>query len=199
MRTIAAGLGVACTYCHIGRNGAPLAEIDFASDQKRSKLVARQMMVMTRAINGSLDSIPDRGASTIAVTCASCHRGVARPVPLATLVADAAIVAGADSALRAYRGLRARYYGRDAFDFGEPTLNVAAYRAARAGRIDDGLALLRENLSLFPGASALHVFRGNILLMRQDTAVAADAFREAILRDAGNDEARARLRDIGRR
>ena len=37
------GLGVECTFCHVGREGAPLPQIDFASDQKRTKLVVRQM------------------------------------------------------------------------------------------------------------------------------------------------------------
>src|SRR5215210_7547390 len=46
MRNIAFGLGVGCTFCHVGPDKAPLAEIDFASDDKRNKLVARQMMRM---------------------------------------------------------------------------------------------------------------------------------------------------------
>ena len=41
MRNIAFGLGVTCTFCHVGREDAPLEQIDFASDDKRNKLVAR--------------------------------------------------------------------------------------------------------------------------------------------------------------
>jgi hypothetical protein len=41
----------------------------------------------------------------------------------------------------------------------------------------------------------MEVFRGNILLMRGDTAAAA--YREAIACDSTNGEARGRLRDIG--
>jgi predicted negative regulator of RcsB-dependent stress response len=119
-------------------------------------------------------------------------------VPLFTLLTDAAVAAGADSAIRAYRSLRERYYGRDAFDFGESSLNIAAFRTARAGKVDDALALLRLNEEMFPTSSGLAVFRGNIFLMRGDTTSAADAFREAIKRDPNNGEARGRLRDIGR-
>ena len=43
----------------------------------------------------------------------------------------------------------------------------------------------------------MYVFRGNINLMRADTAAAATAFREAIRLDPANDEARGRLRSIG--
>jgi hypothetical protein len=53
-----------------------------------------------------------------------------------------------DSCRRGFRdsrlpSARDRYYGRDAYDFGEVSLNTAAFRTARAGKIDDALALLR--------------------------------------------------------
>jgi cytochrome c-type biogenesis protein CcmH/NrfG len=67
---------------------------------------------------------------------------------------------------------------------------------ARAGKIDDALAVLRLNERLYPNTAALSIVRGNIALMRADTAAAATAFREAIRRDPKNDEARGRLRDI---
>jgi len=35
--------------------------------------------------------------------------------PLATIVTETATAAGADSAIRMYRALRDRYYGRDAY------------------------------------------------------------------------------------
>ena len=108
MRNFAGALGVRCQYCHVGEEGAPLSSFDLASDARRNKLVARQMMRMVAGINRRLDTIPERPAPLLAVTCATCHRGVARPVSLATLVSEAAVASGADSALRAYRALRAR-------------------------------------------------------------------------------------------
>ena len=199
MRNIAFGLGVTCTFCHVGREDAPLEQIDFASDEKRNKLVARQMMRMMQEANRRIDSIPARATPAVSVTCATCHRGVSRPVPLATIISEVATASGADSALRVYRTLRDRYYGRDAYDFSEPSLNTAAFRTARAGKHDDGFALLRFNEQLFPNTAALSIVRGNISLMRADTAAAEAAFREAIRRDSTSDEARGRLRDINRR
>lgn len=198
MRNIAFGLGVQCTFCHVGPDNAPLAQIDFASDQKRNKLVARQMMRLVQDVNRRLDTIPARATPTVVVGCVTCHRGVSRPIPLANIIAEAATAAGADSATRLYRSLRERYYGHDAYDFGEVSLNTAAFRTARAGKIDDGLALLRVNEELFPKASALYISRGNLYLMRADTASAAAAFREAVRRDPADDEAPGRLRDIGK-
>lgn len=198
MRDFAFALGVRCTSCHVGDESTPLAQVDFASDDKRNKLVARQMMLMVQEVNRRLDTIPQPGTPEIAVTCATCHRGVARPVPLATLISETAIAAGSDSAVRVYRALRERYHGRDAYDFGELSLNTAAFRTARAGKTDEALALLRVNDEHFPESAALHISRGNVHLMRQDTTAAAESFREALRREPNNGEARGRLRAIGR-
>ena len=199
MRGISGDLGVRCQFCHVGKEGQPLSQFDFASDDKRTKLVARQMMSMLQEVNRRLDTIPARPAPALQATCGTCHRGLNRPMPLATHLVETATAAGADSAVRSYRTLRARYYGRDAYDFGEPTLNMAAFRLARAGKYDEALALLKLNEEQYPASSSVYVNRGNVVLLRGDTAAAAAAFREAVRRDSTNMEARGRLRDIGQR
>lgn len=198
MRGFSIGLDVRCTFCHVGDGETPLAQVDFASDDKRNKLVARQMMRMVREINRRLDTIPEPGTPAIEVTCGTCHRGVTRPVPLETIIAETAIEAGADSAIRAYLTLRERYYGRDAYDFGVGSLNSAAVRVARAGKPDDARAILHVNDDHFAGGTSVPITRGNIALMLGDTTAAAAAYREALQRDSTNDEARQRLRIIGR-
>src|SRR2546429_206329 len=61
MRSFALGLGVRCTYCHVGREGAPLDSVKFASDDKRTKRAARVMMDMVKHINGEhLADVPER-------------------------------------------------------------------------------------------------------------------------------------------
>ncbi len=197
MRNFAGDLGVRCVFCHVGEEGQPLERYDFPKDDKQPKLIARQMMRMVEEINHRLDTIPGRVKDGLQVSCRTCHRGVSRPVPLSALLVDTATAAGADSALRTYRALRERYFGRDAYDFGESTLNIAAFRLARAGKFGDALALLQYNAGFFPASSGMQVFRGNINLMRGDTMAAAAAFREALRRDSTNNEARGRLRDIG--
>ena len=199
MRNFAGALGVRCQFCHVGSEGQPLAEFDFASDQKRNKVVARQMMRMLAEINQRLDTIPEKGHPPVTATCATCHRGVSRPVPLSSLVQDYTVSVSADSAISAYKILRARYYGRDAYDFSEQSLNTAAFRTARAGKPDEALKLLQYNEGLYPNSSGMSVFKGNILLMKADTAGAEAAFREAIRRDSTNMEARGRLQAIGKK
>jgi len=199
MRNITSGLGVRCPYCHVGEEGKGLETFDFPSDKKRNKLVARQMMRMVEEINRRLDTIPERPTPTVEVTCRTCHRGVSRPNPLASVIQQAADAGGADSAIRVYQYMRDRYYGREAYDFGESSLNVAAFRLGREQKYAEAMAMLSLNANFYPGSSGMEVFRGNILLMRGDTAAAADAFREALRRDSTNSEAAGRLGEIGRK
>jgi hypothetical protein len=198
MRNFTFDLGVRCQYCHVGEEGQPLARFDFAKDEKRTKLVARQMMLMVQEITRRLDSLPGRPSPALQVTCNTCHRGTNRPVPLSTLIAEAATAGGADSAARTYRSLRERYYGRGAFDFGEGSLNTAAFRLGTAKKFDEAFAMLRLNEELYPSSSGRYVFRGNINLMKADTAAAEAAFREAVRRDPSNQEAKGRLQAIGK-
>lgn len=196
MRNFTSYLGVRCTFCHVGEEGRPISEYDFASDEKRTKLVARQMMLMVEEINRRLDTIPNPTAQGLQVTCATCHHGLSIPMPLSTLMETLAGSAGADSAIRAYKALRQRYYGADAYNFGESTLNTAAFRLGRSSHYPEAFALLGLNEELFPGSSDMYVFRGNISLMQGDTVSAGNAYREAVKRNPQNDEAKGRLRNI---
>jgi hypothetical protein len=198
MRNFTGYLGVRCQYCHVGEEGQPLTRFNFTTDEKRTKVVARQMMLMVQEVNRRLDSLPGRTNPGLQVTCNTCHRGTTRPVPLSQLIAEAATAAGPDSAARAYRALRTRYYGGDAYDFGEGSLNTAAYRLGSANKFDEAFAMLRLNEELYPNSSGMYVFRGNINLMKADTTGAEAAFREAVRRDPSNQEAKGRLQAIGK-
>ena len=78
-------LGTQCESCHAedrahaATDGRPT--LDFASDSKPLKRVARTMYLMTEEINtkyvASIDS------SGVPVTCGSCHRGHIGPEPFA--------------------------------------------------------------------------------------------------------------------
>jgi Photosynthetic reaction centre cytochrome C subunit len=76
MRGMSQGLGVRCQYCHVGREGQPLDQFNFVSDDVDKKGVARSMLQLVRTINATLAP----GAPSGPVTCYTCHRGAARPV-----------------------------------------------------------------------------------------------------------------------
>src|SRR5688572_21042157 len=76
-------LGVRCTFCHVGEESLPLEKYDFASDEKPTKLKAREMLRMVVAINEQhLAKLDKRVDPPVAVQCATCHRGVREPRPL---------------------------------------------------------------------------------------------------------------------
>ena len=73
------GLGVGCNFCHA--EGKEVGELDFASDAKPEKNIAREMMRMTLGINKKYLKIkhPMIGAEGLVVTCNTCHNGVPFP------------------------------------------------------------------------------------------------------------------------
>lgn len=73
------GLGVACNFCHAADKTT--GQLDFASDAKPEKEIARSMMRMTIGINKKYFKIkhPMIGTDALTVTCNTCHNGVAFP------------------------------------------------------------------------------------------------------------------------
>lgn len=73
MQNLARAIGQQCTYCH---------EQDRASDAKPQKLIGRQMLQMTMAIND--EYLKDVGTPVpegeMKVTCFTCHRGELKPL-----------------------------------------------------------------------------------------------------------------------
>lgn len=73
------GLGVTCGFCHANaKNGHGL---DFASDAKPEKEIARQMIRMTMGINKKYFKLkhPRIGNQALVVSCTTCHKGQAFP------------------------------------------------------------------------------------------------------------------------
>ena len=72
------GLGVRCDFCHV-----PTADrkMDFASDEKPEKKIARKMMKMATKINKKYFNYnkDDQGKMIQSLTCYSCHHGEQRP------------------------------------------------------------------------------------------------------------------------
>ena len=73
------GLGVGCNFCHAEQKGSH--RLDYASDAKPEKEIARKMMQMTMKINSKYFKLrhPMIGESSLIISCNSCHRGQPRP------------------------------------------------------------------------------------------------------------------------
>ena len=73
------GTGMSCGTCHAKEKDSE--KLDYASDAKPEKQIARAMMIMTLDLNKKYFGIekPMIGAQLMAVTCNTCHRGQPRP------------------------------------------------------------------------------------------------------------------------
>ena len=151
MRSFAIGLGVRCEYCHDGEPGRPLATFNFTSDSKPTKQKAREMLRMMRDINQRvLPGLPERTEPNVNVSCATCHRGVARPRMMEDVLIEAHAEGGREALETKYQELRDRYYGSYSYDFSESVLINVAQRLVAKNHIADAVAVLDINFVLFP-------------------------------------------------
>jgi hypothetical protein len=82
MRGYTKALGVECEFCHA--EDPQTHHLDYASDAKPDKTIARTMIRMTQEINTKyLATVNDADATPAqkTVTCGTCHRGHSMPMP----------------------------------------------------------------------------------------------------------------------
>jgi hypothetical protein len=157
------------------------------------------MIVMTIAMTASLNATVQAATGktareAAAVTCATCHRGVSIPRPLADILLVTAVQDGADAAIKQYRDLRSRYYARGAYDFGEETLLNVARRLANA-RPEVAIPLAELNMEFFPKSVNTLVTKA-IAQSGDDDEAAVASLRQALELDPGNGEIKGRLYQI---
>ena len=198
MRNFTTSLGVRCNHCHVAYPGAPPDSLDFASDGKGTKEVARGMMRMVRAINGEhLPEIPELGDNPMQVGCVTCHRGAPRPLMLEDTLGTVARTLGVDSAAAAYGRLRTQYYGRGTYDFGERSLSTLASRLAAEGRRAEARRILELNAQQFPSSAGVAVELGRVLEALGERDRAVEQYRRALAIQPDNRQAQERLRALG--
>ena len=181
-----------------GRGGPGGPQLDFALDDKETKKVAREMLKMVADINGKY--LPATGRTIgerNAVSCETCHHGLAKPQTLRAALANAAEAKGTDSALALYRGLRTRYYGSAAYDFSETALTVAANDLARINQRPTALALLKVNLEYFDKSAPTYQTIAQVQLQGGDTASAIDALKKASALQPNNPQIRQMMQRLG--
>lgn len=72
-----AALGVKCNFCHAPQADNP-KKLDFASDAKPEKEMARNMMRMTAKINKKY--FHNKEEALLVVSCVTCHNGHEHPL-----------------------------------------------------------------------------------------------------------------------
>ena len=178
MQAIAQALGVNCEYCHSAARGS--------GGPEPRKDIARQMMAMTREINTRVQTATAKPAGEVTtVECATCHRGVAIPLPLPNLLRKTLASMGAEAAAEQYKALRVQYFGTGAYDFSETTL-VNLGQQLSPGRPDDAIALLNLNLIYYPNSAKTYAAIGYAYTRKYDDATAIKMLEKALELEPSN-------------
>jgi tetratricopeptide (TPR) repeat protein len=180
---------------------------DFASDEKREKKVARQMILLRDSINVVLPAIVGKPAGAgptsgdghpgapVRVLCSSCHRGLPVPAVIADVVTDAATSGGA-AGLAKFKELRARYYGGQQYDFTENALLTIAQRAMNAKNPDNAIAYLQANLEYYPKSARTYQAMAQARNAKGDKQGAIQDLEKAVELDPENAQSRNQLQQL---
>lgn len=184
MQAMNEGLGVTCVYCHVPVDPRSEVrrpeEIDFRSEANPRKRIARMMVAMTADINATIPaSVLKSTEDSTVVTCATCHRGVPDPRPLAEILTRTIQQQGINEGVIRYRELRARYFGRDAYDFSERTLLTVAQKLVEHAP-DAALVLMRMNLEFNPASADSYVMMAQAETRRFDDRAAIVHLEKAL-------------------
>jgi hypothetical protein len=177
MQAFTQALGVNCNYCHVQ---------DRAADDLRTKVAARQMIVLARDINQKLPQAVSKPADQATrVGCVTCHRGVPIPKQLSDILLDTEKDKGADAAVAQYWDLRKQFYGRAAYDFGDGSLITVAQRLTN-DKPDEALKFLEINSQFYPGSSRTFQAMSAAHLKKNDKAEAIKDLEKAAALDPQN-------------
>ena len=199
MRGIATELGVQCHHCHVGP--PDLQGMNFATDEKRTKQVARTMIAMTRAINEQyVSTIPAGAEPRQPVRCITCHRRASKPTrPLWDIVVETAVSNGADAAIDRHKSLSDEFYGSGLYDFREHTLNIAGNKLREDRKMPVvALAIFKRNSELFPKSANAMFAAGQAAQQLGNLAEAGDLYRKALAIDAAHPGALRGLESLKR-
>lgn len=191
MRAFALGLGVRCEHCHVEGN--------FASDELRTKAVAREMMKLTADLNTKLPgAVQKTAADATRIQCVTCHRGVAIPKQLADILSATSAGSGLDAAIKQYRDLRAQYYGNQSYDFTDGSGATLAERAMAANKPAEAVRWATLNLEYFPASQRSLLLMGQAQAAAGNPAAAIAAYEKLLALDPGNALAKRMLDQLKR-
>jgi len=186
MRGYAGALGVRCIHCHLGEDPSDLSTVDFVSDEREAKRVARSMMKMVDQINGTL--LPATGREDLKqVNCQTCHHGITTPQSLKSLLAATIEAEGIEAGIAQYHELREEHYGSDSYDFSPATLNSLAEHFARIQQdAAMGIELVKINLEFYPDSHYSLFMMGGLQAATEDYDAAIASITRALELDPGN-------------
>lgn len=186
-------LGVRCSFCHEGEEGAPMSEYDFASDDNDHKQAARVMLRMVEAINSEhLERLEhehegEGGAHAgytlpqdREVNCVTCHRGTDHPAMIEDVLAGVVERDGVGAAVERYEQLREEYYGSFAYDFTVGPLSELARNLATRGQTDEAVRIAELEVEHHQESYRAHFVLGQMLDQAGDREGALESLQRAL-------------------
>ena len=181
MRGFSQGTGSRCSACHVGEVEADLGTYDFTLDDKEKKLKAREMIQLVSNINEQIaTAFPNSSGPPVQVTCATCHRGQAKPEMIEDVLMNTVADEGLAMSIQKYRELRERYHGGYTYDFSERVLMGIAEDYGVRGDYDEALGFIELNLEHFPQSSRSYVLRAQVRAELQDIEGARGDYLRAL-------------------
>ncbi|HMC57530.1 MAG TPA: c-type cytochrome [Gemmatimonadaceae bacterium] len=206
MRSFVGALGVRCSFCHVEREGPPPAmtpgmtpgpNLDFASDAKDHKKIARVMMRMVDSINTVyLARIPNRDVPPTNVACMTCHRGMSKPGTIESVLLTTANAMGVDSAIARYRTLRTDM-ASGKYNFSEQPVSDVARTLSQQGKHDQAIALLKMNQEFYPNSANLDFELAEAYIAKGDKEQGIARLRAVLAKNPNDRRAQQRLQQLG--
>ncbi|MGH7681021.1 MAG: c-type cytochrome [Candidatus Eiseniibacteriota bacterium] len=196
MRGFSVGLGVRCNYCHVEMDSTKGKGMDWPSDAKKEKTVARNMMTMVTAINKSY--IAKAGIqSPTQVQCVTCHHGIQEPETLTDVLKKTVVKDGVPAAQQQYRDLRTKYYGTGAYDFSSLGLrDLASWMVKDRNDLDGAITIVTMSIDQDPSNSDNYVVLGSIQIKKGDKEAAFASLKHALELDPQNHRAQDMLNSL---
>ncbi|MCB0284111.1 MAG: c-type cytochrome [Calditrichaeota bacterium] len=197
MHEFTEGLGVRCNYCHVGEEGKPFTEWDFAADDKENKKRAREMIRMLGDIDDHLAKIEPSGDKRVTVQCYTCHHGRPRPMTLNEEIREAYRKNGLEPAIAHLSDLKEKYYGKGVYNFeSDQVLNEFGQSLLDSSKTDEALRVFNLNIEKFPKSSWAWSNLGQAYIKSGNNKEAQSALEKAIELDPRNRFAKRMLDNL---
>jgi tetratricopeptide (TPR) repeat protein len=192
MRGFTSALGVRCSYCHVGEEGAALETYDFVSNDNPNKDRARAMYRLLGVVNDKLDQIEPSG-EPVNMWCHTCHNGKPRPQTLGEAIDERYEAEGGEAAIAWFIELRDRYYGAGAYDFTPGSVVEVASGLLTRGDPDAARRLLDLNVTQHPESWEAHEGLGDLARAIGEPEAARTHYERALELSSGNPRILAKL------
>jgi len=197
MHEFSEGLGVRCNYCHVGEEGKPFTEWDFASDEKPNKERAREMILMMYDIDEHLAKIQPSGDKRVYITCYTCHHGRSRPMTLEEEISEAYRKDGLEMAITHLSALKKEYYGKGVYNFeSDQVLSEFGQSLLDSSKTDEALRVFKLNTEKFPQSSRAWSSLASAYMKTGSNDDAIKAFEKSIELDPRNRYAKQMLEKL---